>query len=137
MKTHAKSDVHILSCEAEIAAARALLEGLIVQQLQQLGEQEKLKNRMAVKPLICCTHFLARHHIPRITNFDELDLVVSCGAEDLKRFLERAGKNATYTSKIADVEFVEAFSLLAEECLLKRAHQAFNFLPFCRGWATC
>ena len=45
----------------------------------------------------------------------------------MKRFLERAGKNATYKSKIAVVEFVEVVSLWAEECLLKSLHQASNF----------
>ena len=128
MKAHAQSDIHIQSCEAEMAAAKALQEGSIIQQLQQIGDQEKLKNRMAIKALIHCTHFLACHHIPHTTNFDELvDLIVSCGEEDLKRFLERAEKNATYTSKIAGVEFVEAVGLWAEECLLKRLHQASNF----------
>jgi len=72
MKDHAKSAIHIQSCEAEMAAARALQEGLIIQQLQQIGDQEKVKNRMAIKALIRCTHFLARHHIPHTTNFDEL-----------------------------------------------------------------
>ena len=81
VKTHAKSDIHIQSCKAEVAAARALQDRLIFQQLQQIGDQEKLKNRMAIKALICCTHFLARHHIPHTTNFDELiDLIVCCGA---------------------------------------------------------
>ena len=42
-----------------------------------------------------------------------MDVVVSCGAEDL--FLEKAGKNASYMSKIAAVEFVEAVGLWAEE----------------------
>ena len=103
MKDHAKSAIHIQSCEAEIAAARALQEGSIIQQLQQIGD------RMAIKALIRCTHFLVRRHIPHTTNFDELvDLIISCGAEDLKGFLERAGKNANYTFKIAVVEFVEA-----------------------------
>ena len=84
----------------------ALIEGPIIQQLQQIGAQEKLKNRVAIKTLIRCTHILARRHIPHTTNFDELvDLIVSCGAEDLKRFLERAGKNATYISKIAVVSY--------------------------------
>ena len=104
MKTRAKSDIHIQLCEAEVAAARALQEGSIVQQHQQIiGDQEKLKNRMAIKALIRCTHFLARRHIPHTTNLDKLfDVIVSCGAEDLKWFLEGAGKNATYTSKIGN-----------------------------------
>ncbi len=125
MKIHAKSDIHLLSCEAEMAAATALQEGSVIQQLQQINDEEKLKNRMAIKALIRCTHFLARRHIPHTTNFDELiDLIVSCGAEDLKGFLERARLNATYTSKVAVVEFVEAVGLWAEECLLKRLRQA-------------
>ena len=79
---------------------------------------------MAIKALMCCTHFLAHRHIAHTTNFDELvDLTVSCSVEDLKRFLERAGKNATYTSKRV-VEFIE---VVAEENLLKRVHQVSNF----------
>ncbi|KAI6649988.1 Zinc finger MYM-type protein 1-like [Oopsacas minuta] len=127
IKAHVKSDIHIQPCEAEMVAVRALLEGLIIQQLQQIGAQEKLKNRIAIKALIRCTHFLARRHIPHTTKFDELiGLIASCGAEDLKRFLERAGKNPTYKFNIV-VEFVEAVGLCAEECLLKRLHQVSNF----------
>ena len=70
----------------------------IVQQLQRIDKQERAKNRAAIKPLICCTHFLAHNHIAHTTNFDKLvDLEVSCGGEDLRYFLEKAGKNATYT----------------------------------------
>ena len=58
------------SCEAGVAAARVLQEGLIVQQLQQIDDQEKLKNRKAIKALIHYTYFLARHHSPHTTNFD-------------------------------------------------------------------
>ena len=73
-----RSDVHILSWEVEKDVARALQEESIIQQLQQIGEQEKMKNRMAIKALIRCTHFLAHRHIPHMTNFDQLvDLIVS------------------------------------------------------------
>ena len=44
-------------CEAEVAAARALQEGPIIQQLQQIGDQEKLKNKMAIKVLIAAPIF--------------------------------------------------------------------------------
>ena len=81
----------------------------IIQQQRQIGAHTKLKYRIEIIALIRCTHFLARLHILHATNFDELvDLIVSCGAEDLKKFLERAEKNTTYTSKIAVVEFVGA-----------------------------
>ena len=60
---------------------------------------------MAIKALI---HFLALRHIPHTSTFDQLvDLIVSCGAEDLRKFLERTGKNASYMSKIAVIEFIE------------------------------
>ena len=62
-----------------------------------------------IKALIQCTHFLAHLHIVHTTKFDKLvDLVVSCGGETLQTFLDRAGGNATYTSKTAVVKFVNA-----------------------------
>ena len=125
MRAHAQSDIHVQSCEAEMVAAT---QGTIIQQLQHVGEEEKTKNRVAIKALIRCTHFLTRHHIPHTTNFDQLiDLVVSCGGEHLKHFMERAGKNATYTSKVAVTEFVEAIGQWVEESLLSRLHQASVF----------
>ena len=46
-------------------------------------------NRTATKSLVCCTHFLTRHHIAYSTNFTQLvDLVVSCGARELQVFLK-------------------------------------------------
>ena len=120
MKAHSKSETHVQFCEEVVAAARALQEGTVAQQLQQIGEQERIKSSLAIKTLICWSHYLACHHIPHTTNLNELvDLVVNCGAEDLKRFLDRGAKNATYTSKVAIVEFVEAIGLWAEECLLR------------------
>ena len=125
MRTHAQSVVHQQSCEAELAAARSMQEGSIIQQLQQVEEQQRIKNRAAIKALFRCAHFLVCHHIPHTTNFEELvDLIVSCGADDLKSFNEGAGKNATYVSKIAVVEFIETLGLWVEESLVKRLCQA-------------
>ena len=69
MKAHAKNEYHILSCEAKKAAARALQDESIIQQLQQIREQEKMENRMAINPLIRCTHSIARRHNPHIIKF--------------------------------------------------------------------
>ena len=80
-----------------------------MQQLQQITDEEKMKNRAAVKALIRCPHFLACQHIAHSTNFEKLvSLIVACGGEDLKTFLESAGKNAMYTSRIAVTEFIDA-----------------------------
>ena len=50
-------------------------------------------NRDAVKSFVRCVHFLARQHITHTTNFEKLvELVISCSSEDLKDFLERAGR---------------------------------------------
>ena len=99
MKAHSQSDIHVQACKASMLAERAAREGTIMQQLQQITDEEKMKNRAAVKALIRCTHFLACQHIAHIKNFEKLViLVVACGGEDLKTFLESAGKNAMYTS---------------------------------------
>ena len=47
---------------------------------------------------------------------------MACGGEDLKTFLESAGKNAMYTSRIAVTEFIEAIGTWVEESLLKHLH---------------
>ena len=44
--------------------------------------------------------------------------------ETLQTFLDRAGGNAMYTSKMAVVEFVNALGTWVEESLLKRFHKA-------------
>ena len=49
---------------------------------------------------------------------------MSCGGETLQTFLDRAGRNATYTSIMAAVEFVNALGTWVEESLLKWLHQA-------------
>ena len=83
MYTHAESEIHIQSCEAEMVADRVLQAGTIVQQLQQIGDEEKVKNRSAVKALIHCTQFIVRCHVAHTTNFDYfVDLVVCCGVDD-------------------------------------------------------
>ena len=75
--------------------------------------------------LLLCTHFLARQHIPHTTNFDKLvDLVVSCGGEDLKQFADRAGRNATYTSTDAVFDFIEAIGTWVDEFQIKLLYKA-------------
>ena len=70
---------------------------------QNVGEQQRLQNRKAIKALIRCTHFLVHQHIAHTTNFDKLvELIVSCGGETLPTSLTELG-NATYTSKMAVV----------------------------------
>ena len=72
-----------------------------------------------------CAHFLARQHT---TNFEKLvELVVTCGGNDLKHFLERIGRNAVYTSHIAVVEFMEALGTWVDESILKQLRQASCF----------
>ena len=155
MKTHAKRDIHIQSYEVQVASARALQGGLIVQQLQQFGDQEKLMNRMAIKAFIRCTLFLSRCHIPTQPILINSILIVSCGAEDLKWFLERAGKMHLHIQHscywICWSSWVMGWRMPTGMCSqsIQLQHssrwvhwcdnhwRAFNFLPFCQGWATC
>ena len=65
MKAHMKSEVHILSCAAKKAAAKALQEGSTT---WYVGEQEMVKNRMTIKAFNSCTHFLHIATFPILIN---------------------------------------------------------------------
>ena len=70
-------------------------------------------------------HFLAQQHIPRTNDFDKLvNLVMSCGGEDLKQFADRAGRNATYTPTDAVFDFIEAIGRWVDEFQLKLVPKA-------------
>ena len=92
MKEHAESEGHIMACQTETAAASVLREGSVLQQMHRLEECERLKNRLPIKSLLRCTHFLARNRIAHTTNFGDLVDLVTCGGEDLKQFVNKAGK---------------------------------------------
>ena len=49
---------------------------------------------------------------------------MSGGGETLQTFLDRSGGNATYTSKMAVVEFVNDLGTWVEESLFMRLHMA-------------
>ena len=104
MKAYAKSNAHIKASRAALDYQSSLHAGSVVQQLQTVAEQERIMNRKAVKSLFRCEHFLTHQHIPHTTDFERLvKLVVSCGGDDLKNFLDRTGRNAMYTSHIHSV----------------------------------
>ena len=130
MKSHSKSGVHLLSCQLDVEADRARKGVSIISQLQNVGEQQRLQNRKVIKALIRCTHFLAHQHIAHTANFNILVELVSCDGETLQTFLNRAGGNASYTSKMALVEFVNGLGTWVEEYLLKQLHKA----PFLASW---
>ena len=51
MKSHSKSEVHLLSCQLDVEADRARKEGSIISQFQNVGEQQRLQNRKAIRLL--------------------------------------------------------------------------------------
>jgi len=60
-----------------------------------------------VSTSLCTLPCSSTYSIAHTTNFSDLvDLVVSCRGENLKYCLEKAGKNATYTSKDAVIDFL-------------------------------
>ena len=113
MKSHNASKIHLDSCQAALLSSQAQAHGTVAQQLQQIDEGQHKKNREAIKALVRCAHYLARHHnIALTTNYDDLvGLMVSCGAQPLTDFVEDAADNATYRSASAVVGFIEAISV--------------------------
>ena len=58
MKAHEKSDLHSQANLAALPAEGVLRVGSIMQQLQNVNRQERIRNRAAIKSLVCCTHLL-------------------------------------------------------------------------------
>ena len=78
-----------------------------------------------MKCLILLTHFLTKEHVAHSTKFEKLvDVVVRCGSQQLKQYLETAPRNATYTSRVAVVEFIESLGTWVEESILKCLQKA-------------
>ncbi len=125
MKAHGASKVHLDSCQASLLSHQAKKHGTVAQQLLEISETQRSKNREAINTFIRCAHYLARHHIAHTTNYDDLvGLMVSCGAPSLSEFLKDAADNATYRSTSAVIGFIEAISVWVEEQLLSRLQQA-------------
>ena len=117
MKAHASGESHIRHLEAEPTAKKG---GSIAHQ-SRVGQQERTKNRNAIKSFLRCTHFLCKQYIPHTTNFDKLiKLVVS----DLDEFVRQAAKNASYSSTGAITDFVEAtqLQLYNTRCKMLKRH---------------
>ena len=125
MKAHSRSDSHSHATQAMLAAKRAVVDGTVVQQLQNVEAHKRAQNRAAMKCLILLTHFLTKEHVAHSTKFEKLvDVVVRCGSQQLKQYLETAPRNATYTSRVAVVEFIESLGTRVEESILKRLQKA-------------
>ena len=125
MKAHSRSDSHSHATQAMLAAKRAVVDGTVVQQLQNVEAHKRAQNRAAMKCLILLTHFLTKEHVAHSTKFEKLvDVVVRCGSQQLKQYLETAPRNATYTSRVAVVEFIESLGTWVEESILKRLQKA-------------
>ena len=125
MKAHESSSLNINANQVLLLASQ---HGSVMQQLQRVGVEQRERNRAAMKSLVRCTHFLTRHHIAHSTNFTQLvDLVVSCGTRELEVFLERASRNAVYTSLGTVVDFIEALGTRVEESILKRLEKSIFF----------
>ena len=80
IKAHAQSEWHIRAKQAVSAYQASQQAGSVIQHLQDVADQDQMKNRAAVKCFLCCAHFLAHQQNPHTTNFEKLvGLVVQCG----------------------------------------------------------
>ena len=136
MKEHAKSKWHKRACETAVQYETSQQHGTVVQVAQTAALKQRQSNRAVILKLIKCTYFLVKDRIAHTTNFSNLvELVSSCGAEDLQRFThDEVQRNAKYTSSTAVTDFISAiasfirskllasisrskfFTLMADEC---------------------
>ena len=89
MRSHDSSKLHLECCQIALQAKQAETHGTIAQQLQQIQEGQRMKNREDIKALVRCANYLVHHHIAHTTNYDDLvGLVVSYyGAQPLTDFV--------------------------------------------------
>ena len=93
-------------------SSQTQVHGTVAQQLQQISDGQRRKNREAVKVLVRYAHYLVRHHIAHTTNYDDLvGLMISCGAQPLSDFVNETADNATYRSALAVIGFIEAIGV--------------------------
>ena len=85
--------------------------------IQNVTDQQKMKNRMAIKTLTAMCIFFTQCHIGHTTNL--VNLIESCGSEYLSQSSGR--------SKDSVLGFVEALGFLIEQSLLKQVHQAHTY----------
>ena len=84
MRTHERGAMHKTASRVAIESEMSDRQGSVVQQLSQIANEERIRNRRCIQSLIRCTHFLVRHHIPHTTNYDSLiQLVLDCGVPHL------------------------------------------------------
>ena len=125
MRTHERGMMHKTASRVAVESEMSERQGSVAQQLRQIANEERMRNRKCIQSFIRCTHFLVCHHIPHTTNYDGLiQLVLDCGVPHLAQFLENASKNATYRSTKSVIEFVGAISTWIDELLLRRLRNA-------------
>ena len=126
MQEHAKSNWHKEACLLASEHERSLRQGTVVAMVQSVSQKERAENRNVMKKLLRCTYFLAKNRIAHTTNFSKLvQLVISCGANDLQRFLhDKVCNNAKYTSTTAVTDFIHAIAQWVERGLLQSLKQS-------------
>ena len=112
MRTHERGIMHKTANRVAMESEMSERQGSVGQQLRQIANEGRTRNRKCIQSLIRCTHFLVCHHIPHTTNYD--GLILDCGVPHL------ASKNATYRSTKSVIEFVKAISTWIDESLLRR-----------------
>ena len=76
--------------------------------------EERVKNKKTIKSFLRCAYFLEQQHIAYTKKFKKLvELIVSCGSEDLKTTATE--RNSTYTTSYVAV----VLGVQVEECLLR------------------
>ena len=90
MRTHEQGTMHVTASKVALESEMSLRQGSVTQQLRQIGDEERMRNRKCIENLIRCTHFLVCHHIPHTTNYEGLiELVLDCGGTILGKSMQK------------------------------------------------
>ena len=72
LSKHERSEWYLAAIEKRALSLTSVEHGNIVEQIVSVSEEEKKQNCELMKKLIRSLYFLAKHHIPHATTFEDL-----------------------------------------------------------------
>ena len=125
MEKHFGSNMHKQSIESEKLLQNPSVYEMLKKHNIDSQKKEEIRNRKVLKTMFTVAFYMVKHRLPNDSFADLLNLVASSGAEDMKKYLIEAPKNATYTSDISFNLILETMNEFVENPVLESAKEEF------------
>ena len=135
-RKHFESKFHKDNCEMKLNFERARQGGKhsniinLLKSMSNTPEDEVSANRDVVKIMFKIVLYQVKNMVANIKYSSLLKLVADCGAEALKKFIIKRGKNATYMSVKTFDKMVHVLNEFIEKPLLVSLRKSRNFCVY-------